>query len=127
VRQWALANPDKIAERIEATRGSVAKKRSDRKSYLKRTYGMTLEDYGHMLEAQGGVCAVCGRPPSEISLHVDHDHDTGRIRGLLCFRCNNALGDLGDSEDRLNAAAAYVGRDPKLAARALARAKALIA
>jgi hypothetical protein len=80
-----------------------------------------------MLERQGSGCAVCGRPQSEISLHVDHDHATGRICGLLCFRCNNALGDLDDSEDLFYAAGTYVGQDLELTSSALTRAKALIA
>ncbi len=67
-----------------------------------------------MFARQGGVCAVCLREPTPgISLHVDHDHETGRIRGLLCFRCNNALGDLEDDADRLLAAVAYLGPGPK--------------
>ena len=65
---------------------SGKKKISDRKSHLKRKYGLTLEEYDAMLEAQGGVCAICGEPrPEERTLHVDHDHETGAIRGLLCF------------------------------------------
>jgi hypothetical protein len=80
---------------------------------------MTLDEYNAMLAEQGGVCAVCSRPPtSGISLHVDHDHATGRIRGLLCFRCNNALGDLEDDPALLRAAARYleppVPRDPAI-------------
>jgi hypothetical protein len=74
-------------------------------------YGITLEQYDEMLVAQGGVCAVCKREPrDDISLHVDHDHATGVIRGLLCFRCNNSLGDLGDDPEVMQAAALYLLR-----------------
>ena len=53
---------------------------------------MTIEDYDKLLEKQGGVCAVCKTPPkSGKSLHIDHDHTTGLVRGLLCFRCNFGL------------------------------------
>ena len=73
---------------------SGGKKVADRRSHLKRKYGMTIEQYDAMLEAQGGGCFICGRPPREdISLHVDHDHSTGKVRGILCFCCNNALAD----------------------------------
>ena len=70
-----------------------------------------------MLAAQDGVCAICGRPPTEgISLHVDHDHESGARRGLLCFRCNNSLGDLEDDSDLLRRAAAYLdAHDPEVA------------
>ena len=62
-----------------------------------------------MLEAQDGGCTVCERRPSgAISLHVDHDHRTGRIRGLLCFRCSNAIGDLEDDPELLTRGAEYV-------------------
>ena len=53
--------------------------------------GVTDADYARMLEAQGGGCAICGTPPKSRRLHVDHDHKTGNVRGLLCYRCNRAL------------------------------------
>jgi hypothetical protein len=61
-----------------------------------RRYRMTVADYDRMLEEQGGVCKICGSPPPLPSarspyLCVDHDHESGRIRGLLCFRCNTGL------------------------------------
>ena len=122
VRQWALANPDKIAERIVAARGSAQKRLSDRKSYLKRKYGMTIADYDRMHDEQGGVCAICSEPrPEERTLHVDHDHETGVIRGLLCFRCNNALGDFREEYDLFQRAADYLDRDDELAALARER------
>jgi hypothetical protein len=57
-----------------------------------RLYGMTISDYDRMLEKQNGGCAICGNPPKDgKNLHVDHNHDTGYVRGLLCFRCNFGL------------------------------------
>jgi hypothetical protein len=53
--------------------------------------GVTDADYDRMLNEQGGGCAICGNPPKSRRLHVDHDHKTGKVRGLLCFRCNRAL------------------------------------
>ena len=80
-----------------------------------------------MLAAQGGVCAICHQPrPEERTLHVDHDHSTGAIRGLLCFTCNNALGDFRDSSELFHAAAGYLERDDELTALAQRRAAALV-
>lgn len=56
-----------------------------------KALGFTLTDYSAMLAAQGGGCAICGAPPKLRRLHVDHDHKTNRVRGLLCYRCNKAL------------------------------------
>lgn len=78
---------------------------------LKRKYGITKEEYERRLEAQGGVCAVCGRPPDGDALTVDHCHDTGQVRGLLCRRCNIALGMLGDDPALLRTAMVYLRMD----------------
>ena len=117
-----------IARTQREYRQRPERKLADRKSYLKRKYGMTLEDYERMLEAQGGVCAICGEPrPEERTLHVDHDHETGEIRGLLCFRCNNALGDFARSTSCSSGRRDYLDRDDELAALARERVKALSA
>lgn len=74
-------------------------------------YGITLAQYNDMLAAQGGVCALCRRDPKlKKRFSVDHDHMTGRIRGLLCMRCNTAIGHLLDEPGRALAAAAYLER-----------------
>ncbi len=62
-----------------------------------------------MLEGPGGRVCDLRRPPPEVgSLHVDHDHETGAVRGLLCVRCNNGLGRLDESVETLLAAIAYL-------------------
>jgi hypothetical protein len=66
----------------------LTKAERDRASSLKRRYGITPEQYQKMLDRQGGICAICGRPPKTLRLSVDHDHRTGRVRGLLCYQCN---------------------------------------
>ena len=77
---------------------------------------MTLDDYERMLAAQGGVCAICLEPrPEERTLHVDHDHETSAIRGRLCFRRNNAIGDLREDFELLQRAADHLDRDDELA------------
>jgi hypothetical protein len=115
-RQWRLDNEEYYRERSAAYRKTDAYKQSLRKTYLKQTYGLTPEDYDRMLEAQGGGCAICGKAPRpDISLHIDHDHETGRIRGLLCFTCNNGLGQFQDDPELLIAAAEYVGMHRRVA------------
>lgn len=56
-----------------------------------RAYGITPEDYDRMDAEQDGKCAACARPPLKYRLAVDHNHDTGKVRGLLCVPCNRAL------------------------------------
>ncbi len=87
-----------------------------RRSQLKTKYGMTPEDYDRMVAAQGGRCAICGEePPGDIhqrSLHIDHDHLTGQVRGLLCSACNTGLGKFRDSPRMLLAAIGYLEAHP---------------
>ena len=74
-------------------------------------YGLTAGDVIAMLAAQDGGCAICGHKPDSTSdrrLAIDHDHETGRVRGLLCYRCNTAIGLLGDDPERLRRAADYL-------------------
>jgi hypothetical protein len=60
--------------------------------------GVSDEEYAALLEAQHGGCAICGNPPKTRRLSVDHNHRTGKVRGLLCFRCNRALPTYATSE-----------------------------
>lgn len=111
VKRWQQANPDRVNATQRARRARPEVKRQARAEHLKRKFGMTIEQYEEMLAAQGGGCFICGRPPREdISLHVDHDHTTGAIRGILCFRCNNALADFQEDVAVLAKAAAYLDR-----------------
>lgn len=59
--------------------------------HLKRKFGLTLDDYNELLEQQGGACAICGGFPKKRRLCVDHDHETGEVRALLCTSCNGSL------------------------------------
>ena len=61
-----------------------------------RHYGIDVEDYERMLFEQDGVCYICKEAPSKRALDIDHDHKTGKVRGLLCSNHNRALGLLGD-------------------------------
>lgn len=83
---------------------------------LRADFGLSLEDYNTMLEAQGGVCAICKQPETHKrngklkALAVDHHHGTGKIRALLCCDCNTGIGKLKDSPEILIAAAEYIRR-----------------
>src|SRR5882672_6633830 len=105
-RNWRLKNPTRWAEyrrRYDATHPKAWKD-----YVLRATYGITLEQYNQILADQGGVCAICGGPPKKRDLEVDHDHATGRVRGLLCHGCNVGIGFLCDSADLALRAAAYL-------------------
>lgn len=78
---------------------------------LKRRFGMTLDEYHTMLDKQGGGCAICGDvDPYFKHMAVDHCHDTGRVRGILCCACNRALGGFKDKIEILRKAVAYLER-----------------
>ncbi len=96
-------------------RGKASKERmgGSRAYHLKRRYGITAAEADSMLAEQGGLCAICVEAPAE---HVDHCHETGRVRALLCFNCNGGLGQFKDDPDVLRAAAAYVLRHRALQA-----------
>jgi len=95
--EYAKANRDKACA-------------TQRKSKLKRNWGMTLDQFDSLLRAQGGGCAICGskEPGGTGRFHVDHCHATGSVRGLLCTRCNTGLGQFRDRPDLLRQAANYV-------------------
>jgi hypothetical protein len=87
--------------------------RQRERNYLK-AYGITVAQYEELLESQGGVCAICGRPETRIQqgkvkrLHVDHCHSTGVVRGLLCAACNTGIGLLQDDPDIIARALEHV-------------------
>lgn len=80
-------------------------KRSTRNSHLKRTYGITLEQFEYQKHIQGGRCVICQK---EKPLVVDHDHETGKMRALLCATCNAGIGMLGDDYGTIRRAEKYV-------------------
>lgn len=81
-----------------------------RMRHLKNMYGLSVEQYEQMLDQQGGRCAICHTtsPGGRGNWHVDHCHDTGRVRALLCAGCNVGIAQLGHHPNRLRAAAAYL-------------------
>lgn len=109
LRQWRANNPDKCKEYT-----SRRNKEEQREKAWLRRYGITREWYDRTLEEQGGCCAICltseiGRK-GHTHFHVDHDHDTGQVRGLLCDLCNRGLGYFKDNENLLTKAADYLGK-----------------
>jgi len=87
-------------------------KRANKRSQLKILYGMTIEEYEKMLKEQNGKCAICkSRNNNGNSLHVDHNHTTGKIRGLLCHKCNTALGIVNESKTILLSMISYLEKE----------------
>ena len=121
-QRWQRANPDRYRAKLQNYAVSGKKKISDRKSHLKRKYGLTLEAFDELLASQGGGCAICGKADVD---NFDHDHESGRVRGILCWNCNVAIGQLEDDPDRAMALVTYLDRDDELADLARARVVAL--
>ena len=130
-REWQRQNPEKAVairrrhyysdhqrQLARATAWSRANPTSRLATHLMRAYGITLPQYQEMLDMQGGGCAACGNPETAVDgrtgrvrrLHVDHDHATGAVRGLLCTNCNLALGYLKDDLGRIANLLTYMTR-----------------
>jgi hypothetical protein len=88
-------------------KASVEKRGGSRHYHLVRRYGISAAEVEAMVEAQGGVCAICREAPA---LHVDHDHVFGTVRGVLCFNCNGGLGQFRDRIDVMRKAIDYLER-----------------
>ena len=109
VKAWQQENKDHVnAYHREYRKTRTAE---SREGHLRRKFGLSQADYDLLLGKQGGGCRICGKKPGKISLHVDHDHATGEVRGLLCVGCNNALGQLHDDTELLRRAITYVTGD----------------
>jgi hypothetical protein len=88
-----------VRENVQKNHGST------RNYHLRERYGVTEAQVEEMVREQGGVCAICLERPAE---HVDHDHETGEVRGVLCFTCNVGLGNFRDRPDLLDRAVHYL-------------------
>jgi hypothetical protein len=82
------------------------------RSSIARIYGLVASDYDALFDSQGGVCAVCQRAPTHRRLCVDHNHDTGEIRGLICIACNLLVHQLERNDDPAKRARAYLANPP---------------
>lgn len=115
----SLISPEQRADRAAYMRAwsRMAREHNPeyhKNAYLRKKYGVTIAWYNATHAEQNGVCAICEREETavikgkRISLAVDHCHDTGKVRGLLCRSCNNAIGAFGHDPDLLFAAIAYL-------------------
>lgn len=109
-RKWVKENPEKVKAVKQAWKDRnpnykpvimpEQRRKYVRKHLLKKNYGLTVQQYDKMVEDQNGLCAICEKPETTsskgtvLSLCVDHCHETGEIRGLLCLRCNRSLHDI---------------------------------
>jgi hypothetical protein len=122
-RKWKDAN--KIRCNIISLEGRIRKKErlgkekfreEERKKGLKIKYSFTIENYEDLFIKQNGVCAICGKPqpPSkgrQEPLYIDHDHDTGKVRGLLCRNCNFCIGHAHDDVNILQLMIKYLEKE----------------
>lgn len=103
-------------EKAQARAWAAQNTHRKRNSRLKSEFNITLEEYNILLEKQNGQCAICGKKSTGIqetgkrerSMHVDHNHETGEVRGLLCPQCNFGIGQFKDNPQILRAAADYL-------------------
>lgn len=109
VKAANLKNQDKRKAFYNSPEGII----SSRKAHLKRNFGLTLEDYEKMSEEQNHKCQICGRGEMNYKnkvLCVDHNHTTGKIRGLLCGLCNSGLGKFLENKELLLNAIKYINK-----------------
>lgn len=103
---------ERYPERVKAQRAKSASRQAEygRNYWLSKRYGITTADFDAMLAKQLGRCAICAtdEPGGMGSFHVDHDHVTGAVRGLLCYKCNQGLGFFNDNPRLLQRARRYL-------------------
>lgn len=105
--------PRKYCSRDCAVAANVKTYPGRQRKYILAKYGINQDQYSQMVVDQDNRCAVCGTsdPASKSGVwHVDHCHNSSKVRGLLCARCNIGLGQFQDDSDRLRAAAAYIDK-----------------
>jgi hypothetical protein len=112
-RAWRKANPEKARESSYKWRRENPEKAllSKRRTYYRRVYGLELEEIEATIAAQGGVCPICSielKFGGKNGAHVDHDHKSGRIRGITCCNCNTGLGQFKENPEFLWQAIRYL-------------------
>lgn len=110
-RKYYLANQDRLKEhnRLKGQRYRKENPEYNRSQHLRHKYGLTIEEWNRWHDLQLGRCAICRLPLAEAKrICVDHHHDTGVVRGLLCDVCNLGIGCFRDDPDRCRSAATYL-------------------
>lgn len=124
---WGKKHPEKVRKHkrdeyhrnrekhLEYTRSSERRDRWFRWK-LKRQFGISFDDFMSLMDSQLGLCAICHGEmdrgqTSNKRLNIDHDHKTGKVRGLLCFRCNTGIGSLNDDPKVLASAIRYLMKE----------------
>jgi predicted RNA-binding Zn-ribbon protein involved in translation (DUF1610 family) len=81
---------------------------------MRKQYGISTQQFAELLEFQGGGCAICAKPIENIRrrMNIDHDHETNKVRGILCTGCNTGIGHLGDNIEGLQKALYYLENTP---------------
>ena len=105
-RGSGIESPCKTCKSARAKTKEILDQKRRRKYQVR--YGITEDERQAMVDAQGGVCAICKGLPGSKGLHIDHCHETGRVRGMLCYSCNTLLGNAHDNPDILLAAISYL-------------------
>lgn len=111
-----MRNKTSEKEKLRCKKKYAVRRAAIRDNFLRKTYGITLDQYNQMLKDQNGCCAICKKPETTVDarygrvrdLAVDHCHETGKIRGLLCDRHNRGIGHFDDSPEMLTAAIFYI-------------------
>jgi len=108
-QKWYLENKERVRKQGKKWYQNNNSHAMDRN--LQKAYGITLAQYNELLQKQNACCAICARPSDKMKkrLGVDHNHETGKIRGLLCFDCNYGLGYFKDNSSFLSRAISYLG------------------
>lgn len=107
-RKWRIDNPEKV--RAANLKWESANREKRHAQNIKQ-FGITPEQYSNLYVSQKTVCAICLKPSFKKKLAVDHDHKTGKVRGLLCDLCNRGIGMLGESTLRLKLAIKYLDKN----------------
>lgn len=113
-QRWKEANREKhvayMREYHQGHKDDPEYRRTRREAFNFYKYGITQAELDALIEKQGGRCAICGGPPNGAGkrLHIDHCHQTGRVRGLLCSKCNTMIGLADNDPCRLRDAADYL-------------------
>jgi hypothetical protein len=107
-QQWYCENKEEIL--IKEKKRYSKNPENHRKNLLKKAYNLTLEDYDNMFSSQNGFCKICGVHQTELKskLCVDHNHETGKVRGLLCMQCNFGLGVMKEKISNFENAIIYL-------------------